>query len=142
MDTKNIFRTARDFSTVTEMALEDLDEERYKKKDTKAKDYYNTRLARFLVRQEDSPEQILDLRTLSITAYNCKVDPDNLGNLPFIKIEPILEFVKELKREKALTEAKRVENIYLFLLSCRRMRTLRWQNKAIDLIIPFYEDID
>ena len=142
MTGKDIYTAAEELSQAAEDILYEVETRIARGEETKAKACFDSRLIRLLVRRDDSPTTVLDLETLTIVAHNCKVDPDSIGMLPFVKIEPILELSEILAEENAAMEAKRLRNVYLLLLSCRRMRCARWRNNPIDVIVPFYEDIN
>lgn len=142
MYTKKVFQQASEFSKEVKQTLIIMDKERSKCRDAKV--YYNKMLARFLEQRKESTEIILNLETLSRVVYNCEQDNDNLKWFPFIEIEPILEFAEELSKESAQAEAKRMENVYMFLLGIRRLKNAVWgsnHTNKVNVIIPFYEDI-
>lgn len=142
MTGKDIYTTAEELSQAAEDILYELETRIAKGEETKAKACFDSRLVRLLIRRDDSPTTVLDLETLTIVAHNCKAAPDSIGMLPFVRIEPILELSELLAEEHATMEAKRLRNVYLLLLSCRRLRCARWRNNPMDVIVPFYEDID
>ena len=142
MTGKDIYTAAEELSQAAEDILCEVETKIARGEETRAKACFDSRLIRLLVRRDDSPTTVLDLETLKIVAHNCKVNPDSIGMLPFVRIEPILELSEILAEENATTEAKRLRNVYLLLLSCRRLKSAKWRNNPMDVIVPFHEDID
>lgn len=142
MTGKDIYTAAEELSQAAEDILCEVETRIARGEETRAKACFDSRLVRLLIRREDSPTMVLDLETLTTVAHNCKAAPDSIGMLPFVRIEPILELSEILVEENATTEAKRLRNVYLLLLSCRRLKCARWRNYPMDVIVPFHEDID
>ena len=142
MTGKDIYTAAEELSQAAEDILCEVETKITRGEETRAKACFDSRLVRLLIRREDSPTMVLDLETLTTVAHNCKAAPDSIGMLPFVRIEPILELSEILEEENATKEAKRLRNVYLLLLSCRRLYYASWRNSPTDVIVPFHEDID